>query len=86
MQTETPKTNESVKAGIEIESHHLPETETETDADELVHKNIAELPEEFEEQDLDELVHSQSEPSVPEDELEERDADDLVHAEDGGEG
>lgn len=92
---EDKKTDESVKAGLQVEAGK-PDTETqvtqgsipedfdkatkEQDADDLVHEQPNEVNEITGEQDIDELVHD-SPPSttIPADDHEERDLDDLVH-------
>ena len=84
-------TDESVKAGLEIESNHPPKKENdvpaqnvppvpgEVDEDELIHEEgaLPETPDMTKEQDLDELAHSipPAENIVPQ----EQDLDDLVH-------
>ena len=75
MQPSTPKKDESVKAGLQIENHHIPETEEELD--DLVHQRGDEQPDDSEEHDIDDLVHKQ--PPVAENNDEEKDPDDLVH-------
>ena len=76
MQNPTNKTDQSVKTGLEIESH--PVVQTEKDADEMVHENTDESFNETEENDLDELVHSQTK-SEDKTNAGEKDPDDLVH-------
>jgi hypothetical protein len=89
MTTKTPKTDESVKAGLQIEAGHTrapganDDLSEEKDADELVHEQENDLPTDSVEQDLDEIVHEQAGGTTAkeaEDFLtEEEDMDDLVH-------
>ena len=91
MSNDKKKTDESVKAGLQIEADtnpdnnaidkNIPEAENEKDADELVHERTNVVPDTNAdaEQDADELVHLKNidTATIPEDE--ERDLDDLVH-------
>jgi hypothetical protein len=95
MKKNNSKTDESVKAGLEIEAGHkksnakkLPvphrdELTGEKDPDDIVHEQPAALPTDNVEQDLDEIVHEQGSITTAkeaEDELtEEEDMDELVH-------
>ena len=75
-----PKSDESVKTGLQIAGHDIPGSEK--DEDELVHEQpLTELPETAGQKDLDDLVHEH--PTNPEpDHMTEVDEDDLVHGPD----
>lgn len=88
------KTDESVKAGLQIEAGHddkaqknksesaeadIPEIANEKDGDELSHERAAETPDVTNEQDMDELVHKVP-PSHVGNTDDEKDVDDLVHS------
>jgi len=84
-------TDESVKAGLEIENNQPPRPESETpaevlptevDGDDRVHEETEEVPDETKEQDPDELSHSIP-PAAENIGQEERDIDDLVHEQKG---
>jgi len=88
MTTTTPKTNESVKAGLQVEGGHSrpaadDKSQQEKDADELVHERDNDFHADSVAHDLDEIVHEQgSITSAKEAEdfiTEEEDMDDLVH-------
>ena len=85
------KTNESVKAGLQVESNQPPKKENdipaqnvppvpgEVDEDELIHEETEnpETPDMSKEQDLDELSHTI--PPAENITTQEQDIDDLVH-------
>jgi hypothetical protein len=85
------KTDESVKAGLELEAdikpqnnstagNDIPEVENEKDADEQVHQQTDAVPDTVtKEQDADELVHLKNIDTATNAEDEERDVDDMVH-------
>ncbi len=85
------KTDESVKAGLELEADikpqnsstagiDIPETENEKDADEQVHQQKDTIPDTtVSEQDADELVHLKNIDTATNANDEERDVDDMVH-------
>jgi hypothetical protein len=85
------KTDESVKAGLELEGdtkpqnnstagNDIPEVENEKDADEEVHQQTDTVPDAVAtEQDADELVHLKNIDTATNAEDEERDVDDMVH-------
>ena len=91
-QKNTKKTDESVKAGLQIEAdtkpldenavdNNIPEVENEKDADELVHERTDTVPDvdANAEQDADELVHLRNIDTATNVEGEEKDVDDLMH-------
>ena len=87
-QKNTKKTDESVKAGLQIEADtkphnatdkNIPEAENEKDADELVHERTDVVADENAEQDADELVHLRNIDTATNVEDEEKDVDDLMH-------
>jgi hypothetical protein len=83
------KSDEAVKAGLEIEANHPPQKQNdipaqnvppvpgELDEDELVHETTPEKPDMSKEQDLDELSHTI--PPAENIKTQEQDVDDLVH-------
>ena len=84
------KTDESVKAGLEVEANHPPKKENdvpaqnippvpgEVDEDDLAHEEaVPETPDMTNEQDLDELAHTI--PPAENISTQEQDLDDLVH-------
>jgi len=90
MEKQPKKTDESVKAGLQIEGNTKPVTENksaqtdlsgeEKDADEQVHQPKNETADESVEQDLDEVVHKQhSITTTTTEKNEEVDGDDVAH-------
>jgi hypothetical protein len=85
------KTDESVKAGLELEAdtkpqnnstagNDIPEAENEKDGDEEVHQQKDTVPDTTtSEQDADELVHLKNIDTATNADDEERDVDDMVH-------
>jgi len=70
--THTPKKDESVKTGLEIEGNN-----EERDLDELVHQQPNNSPDELKETDPDEQVHQQ--PLAGNEDSETTDPDESVH-------
>lgn len=89
MEDRTEKTDENVKAGLQVQHYHPddqvnPDTnDTELDADEMVHEQDTAMPDDNASIDPDEAVHQQSNQPIP-DPSTETDIDDLMHSPDAG--
>lgn len=84
MEKSSGKTDNSVKAGLELaadtnpDKEHIPEGATEKDVDDLVHERRDEIPDESVEQDMDNLVHQKT-INTDEEYDEASDIDSLIH-------
>jgi hypothetical protein len=85
MKKEDKKTDESVRAGLQIQGDTKPEETasedglTEKDVDEEVHEAKNEVPDVSEESDLDEVVHEQTGGITTSADIIEKDIDDAMH-------